>query len=325
VTSACGSSPPKSTLEPATKKAARLPAIDFTSAFERDHPLVGKWWDVRASAFVTGNDVLERAITARFVFVGEKHDNPDHHAAQAAILRGMIEGGRRPAVAFEMIDVDRQPALDAALKATPGDADAIARAVEWDKSGWPPWPMYRPLFASALGANLPIVAANQPKAQTKALVKEGIDSLPAGEAARLHLEAPMRPEDERSLRAELVDAHCGMIPANSKYIDGMILAERARDATMALRMLETGATDGAVLIAGSGHTRADRGAPAVIRAQAKGTPAMISIAFVEVQRDVVDPAAYAPHWGATALPFDYVLFTPVVSEEDPCAEMKAPK
>jgi hypothetical protein len=38
--------------------------------------------------------------------------------------------------------------------------------------------------------------------------------------------------------------------------------------------------------------------------------------------EVLDAEAYAKHWGAQQLPFDYVWFTPRVDRPDPCEQFR---
>src|SRR5206468_1524193 len=69
--------------------------IEWESPAERAHPLVGRIWDVKAGAFI-GEDVLvARLVASRFVLLGERHDNADHHALQAKLVRAMVEAVRR--------------------------------------------------------------------------------------------------------------------------------------------------------------------------------------------------------------------------------------
>jgi uncharacterized iron-regulated protein len=99
----------------------------------------------------------------------------------------------------------------------------------------------------------------------------------------------------------------------------MALAQRARDGQMADRLL--GAHGGpAVLVAGAGHVRTDRGVPLRIRAARPGAR-VVSVAFVEVDRDRTTPESYAGRYAATRLPFDFVWFTPRANDDDPCKGM----
>ena len=84
--------------------------------------------------------------------------------------------------------------------------------------------------------------------------------------------------------------------------------------------LSSGAATDAVLIAGTGHTRRDRGVPRDLATHDANRP-IVSVAFVEVERELKEPKAYAARWHARELPFDFVWFTPRATDEDPCAGM----
>ncbi|MBM3570705.1 MAG: ChaN family lipoprotein, partial [Alphaproteobacteria bacterium] len=149
----------------------------WLSAHHRDHPLVGRIWDPAAAAFVPAEAVLARAARAPMLLLGEAHDNPDHHRLQARILSHVAASGRRPAVGFEMIGSDQAERLARQLAEAPGDTDALGRALDWDKSGWPAFMEYRPIFQAALGARLPIVALSPPRDMARRLAREGMGAL----------------------------------------------------------------------------------------------------------------------------------------------------
>src|SRR5262249_59775917 len=94
----------------------------WRAPLEREHPLTGRIWDVKGARFVDSAAVTRRLTDARYVLLGEKHDNPDHHAIQAALVRALLASGRRPAVAFEQLTADQAPALARHLAAAPRDA-----------------------------------------------------------------------------------------------------------------------------------------------------------------------------------------------------------
>jgi len=290
----------------------RTPSVSartWRSTLDVGHPLVGRIWDVRNARYVSERELV--GSLRGFVLLGEKHDNADHHALQAELLREMTRTGQKPAVAFEMFDLASQNAIDASRKARPRDADAIARAVAWETSGWPPWPLYAPIVKAALDADLPIVATGIARSEMRALVQAS-GPLP-GEALG---------DDERAgLAHELVDSHCGQLP--EAMVPGMMRVQRARDASMARALVLAGRGASGVLVAGTGHTRVDRGAGMDLRADPARV--VVSVAFAEVEKGRLEPASYAERWHAKILPFDFVWFTPRASDEDPCAAMKSSK
>jgi uncharacterized iron-regulated protein len=291
----------------------------WLSTEERSHPLVGKIWDARAARFVDEATLSAALAGADFAVLGETHDNPDHHLLQARLLRAIIAAGRRPALAFEMLNADQQTAVDASLAAAPHDPDALGSAVGWAATRWPDFEWYRPIFAAGLEAGLPVVAANLPRAQVREIVSKGRDALDEGLRVRLAREEPIPDAVMSGLRKEMNESHCGELP--DAMVDPLVLAQRARDARMAERMSTAGAERGAVLIAGTGHARTDRGVPAGLARDAPGRK-VVSVAFVEADAAAHDPAAYAKEWGTPSLPFDFAVFTPRTKRGDPCAGIR---
>src|SRR5262245_37654747 len=69
---------------------ARVTVGPWQAPVGREHPLVGRLWDVRGARFVTPDAMVRTLVTSRLVLLGEKHDNPDHHQVQAAVLRALL-------------------------------------------------------------------------------------------------------------------------------------------------------------------------------------------------------------------------------------------
>jgi uncharacterized iron-regulated protein len=286
----------------------------WVSALHRDHPLVGRIWDARRGAFVDEGALAAALAEGDFVLLGEVHDNADHHLLQARLVRAITAAGRRPALAFEMLATDQQPAVDGALARAPSEPDALAKAVGWKESGWPDFALYRPIFAAGLEAGLPVVAANLPRAQAKAIVGKGEAAIDPALRARLARDEPLPAEVREALRGEMRESHCGALP--EPLLDPLILAQRARDAQMALRLEETGAGRGAILVTGNGHVRTDRGVPALLAQEAPGRK-IVAVALVEVEPEVKAPGPRGAY-GESGVPADFVVFTPGAERDDPC-------
>ena len=84
---------------------------------------------------------------------------------------------------------------------------------------------------------------------------------------------------------------------------------------MAKALSEAGSA-GAVLIAGAGHARRDRGAPAYLPAALVDN--LLSIAFIEIEpQGSADLTRYAGL-------FDFVWFTERAPRPDPCKDFRLP-
>jgi uncharacterized iron-regulated protein len=291
------------------------PGEPWQAPLGQGHPLVGRIWDVAAGELIDSAALVDRLRHGRFVLLGEKHDNPDHHRLQAWLLRALVAAGRRPALGFEMFTLDDGTAIARQLAEHPTDAVGLAEAVNWQRSGWPAWAMYQPIAEAALEAKLPIIATNLAPATARALGQSGAAALEPVFAARYGLDRPLAPEVQAAMAQEIHAAHCGY--AVEAQVNAMLLVQRARDAQMADNLAAAGQQDGAVLIAGAGHVRRDYGIPTYL---ASSTPeaSVISVAFLEVSQDRLEPTAYVGRFGRPTFPFDYVWFTPRVDDDDPC-------
>jgi len=288
----------------------------WSSPLATDHPLVGSVVDASTGTVVAPEAMLERISTARFVLLGEKHDNPDHHRLQAWVVERLAAAGRRPSVVLEMLDASQREALARHLRERPGDAAGLGVAVSFEE-GWGPWALYRPIAEAALAAGLPLVAGNLAPAELRrASAPPGSDRDDALRSS-LGFDRPY-PEAARAELARRIDeGHCGQVPATA--IATMIDAQRARDGALARALVDAG-PNGAVLIAGSGHTRADLGVPWTLGAWAPQAT-LASVAFVEVQRDALS-LADALRAVADLGPHDFVWFTPRVDDLDPCTRFR---
>jgi len=185
-----------------------------------------------------------RIEAADYVLLGEKHDNPLHHAVQATILEnGLREGDL---VVFEMITSDQQPIIDRYLAGDIADDDLAAKLL-WEKSGWPDWKFYAPLFRAAKTAKANILFGSYPRKEL------------------MNMEAPMDsfetmiPADQLAAMDEDMRAsHCNLLPEH--MIRPMSLLQIKKDRLLANQLLTKAPDTRAFLIAGNGHVGKERAA-----------------------------------------------------------------
>jgi uncharacterized iron-regulated protein len=188
--------------------------------------------------------------------------------------------------------------------------------MSWENRGWGPWANYKPIADVIFADKLSVVPGGIPVARAMDIAHHGEAALSQEDQKTYLLDVQMDPNLESSLHEELVQAHCGHMP--STMVRGMLLAERARDAGLARAMLPYAKT-GAVLIAGDGHVRDDRGVPWALAQLRGSTPIaageLVSVEIFEVQDKLTSPAGYDIH-------ADFAFFTPRASDEDPCEKFR---
>ncbi len=236
---------------------------------------------------------------ARFILLGEVHDNPEHHRQRAELLRRLLADGQPTRVVFEQMD----RASDAALAAAARDPEAQADAGQLDRAGWR-WPMHRPLVEAALAGGAKISGGNFDRDLARRLVREGAAAAPADLRTALAA-VPWSPAQDEIVRDAIEDGHCGVLPQDR--VAPMALVQRLRDAALAQAMLRA-REPRVVLIAGNGHVRNDLGVPHYLRAAGVAARDIVALGFVED--------------GDATMPFDLRQVTPGVQRPDPCAAFR---
>lgn len=274
------------------------PSSGYSLKLGAAHPLVGQIIAGRTRARISGEALHQALAHTRYVILGETHDNPDHHQLQAQLLQQFLHAQPTAAVAFEMLDE-----ADASHVAQPpGTADQLAERVDWAHSGWPDFTQYKPVFEVALAAHAQLIAAHPSSEHVRASM-QGVEE---AEARDLRIDTPLPDEQVKAQHEEIRESHCGH--ANDPMLTAMQRAQVYKDAFMARALKRTGAPT--ALIAGRGHARNDRGVPYFLQRLEAGPT--LSIAFVEVNDQRLEASDYETS------AFDYTVFTPRVSDEDPC-------
>jgi uncharacterized iron-regulated protein len=239
------------------------------------------------------------ATAQDIVILGEVHDNPAHHAEQAARVAAL----NPRALVFEMLTPDQ------AARVTPdliADPEAMAEALGWAESGWPDFAMYHPIFAAAPEAA--IHGALVTREAARAVLRDGPVAAFGEDAAAYGLTEPPSPEEQATREALQLAAHCDALPV--EMLSGMVAVQRLRDATLARAVVRAMAGTGGpvAVITGNGHARRDWGVPSYL---ARVAPDLEVFVLGQTEDG-------APLQGG----FDEVLSSPAVARPDPCAAFR---
>ncbi len=237
--------------------------------------------------------VIAHMAAADVVLLGEVHDNPGHHARQAAAVMAL----RPKAVVWEMLTPQAAAGIDPAWLSQP---DKLESALKWDETGWPPFAMYAPIFAAAPQARM--YGANLPRGAARQASKDVVGYFGA-EAGRYGLDQPLSDERQAEREAFQGAAHCDALP--DAMLPVMVDLQRLRDALLAravvTAMQETGGP--VAVITGNGHARRDRGIAGYL---ASAAPGMKVYALGQSEAGQIEGV------------YDAVLDSPAVDRPDPC-------
>jgi uncharacterized iron-regulated protein len=282
----------------------------WQSLLHTEHVLVGMIWDSQADKYIAADELLTRIEGGGYLLLGEKHDNPDHHALQLRVLDHVLQTDNVSAVSFEMMSSEQQPLLLDLPLSPQSSLEQINEYLQWD-AGWN-WDYYGPLLHSVIQADVLINAANISNEEMMQVY---------GAPTAAEIEGVLDEQTMVALEKDIDESHCGMLPESQ--FPAMVRVQQARDFAMASSLALNTEQQLQVLVAGNYHIRRDLGVPNYLlnRQSSLEESQIVSLAFMEVDKASNDPADYLQQFGSVKA-YDYIWFTPAVSDEDYCASLR---
>jgi len=236
--------------------------------------LSGSSFSLGSSAFLRISDkalldlseVLHDLKYASLVFVGELHDQKDHHELQLAVIRGLNEAGVPVAVGLEMFRAENQGHLDGWVQG--GMSEHQFKQI-YDDNWTSPWNLYRDIFLYARTHSLPMIGLNVPREITRQVAQGGFTSLTPEQIGEL----PEVSCDVDSTYMEFIRRSFGQHPHGNTEFTYFCEAQIVWDTAMAwyiLKFLEANPKHAVVVLAGNGHAW-KRGIPEQIRRRSRTT------------------------------------------------------
>jgi uncharacterized iron-regulated protein len=283
----------------------------WTSALYAEHPLVGVVWDIRRKTAISPAELNLELQSASYLLLGEKHDNPDHHSLQLAVLASLLEANKLHSVSFEMMSDEIQASLNRINQTRFSTEDELKDFIQWDDQGWN-WGFYGPLLRLVIDNGVAIRAGNISRQRMSAVYAD-LDISKQWEFIGAEVLA--------RLIQDIDDSHCGLLPESQ--FSAMVRVQQARDSAMAKSLPPPISESVSVLIAGNYHARQDLGVPNYLLREHNGLARnnIASLSFVEVSPQGLDPEQYLESTAGVPA-HDYIWFTPAVSNEDYCASMR---
>lgn len=271
------------------------PLPDWQSPDGLDHQTIGQILDLRTGQHISPVQLVDRLAREERVLIGERHDNPDHHALQLWLIRALAERRQHGSVLLEMIEPGQQERVAAVQRRIlqGQHPDDLPAALAWQK-GWP-WALYGELVTYSLAQQAPLLPANL-EGDEIATIYRNPPSL-SGAAAQQQVQT--------MLLEQIRVSHCNMLP--EAQLPAMLAVQQQRDRRMAQKL--AAAPVPALLLAGGFHVRRDVGVPLHLADQ-PGKPAAVVLLLAEVGAAVSDNQA------------DYAWFTPAQPEQDHCRQFR---
>jgi uncharacterized iron-regulated protein len=269
----------------------------------------------------------ERLRGARVVFVGEQHDQAQHHRFQAHVLSLVAEvaaeeradedragdAGGEVLLGLEMLRWPDQPLLDAFDR---GEATEDSLRALWNDSWGKDWGLYAPLLALASRPDIDLLALNAPRFLSRRVFEAGVEGLTDDERRYM---PPLLDDSNPHYRAFVTEAMHAHGPAHGSAHGGpghgapsdapnpaleaatqrFFLAQLIWDETMAdtlTRALHAAPLARAVVAAGAAHIMYGWGVPSRVARDSPDTAQLLILCRTvpddpESLRALLDPAA----------------------------------
>ena len=260
-----------------------------------EHTDLNRILDLRDDRELTAGQLVVELAEADRVLIGERHDNPDHHALQLWLLEAMARRRAQGSLLLEMLAPAQQAPVEAVQASiAKGDRPTnLTMQLNWQK-GWD-WSLYGPLVKYALAQPYPLLQANLDPDEIRSIYRERPEISGPPAAA----------EVQQALLEQIRRSHCEMLP--DSQLPAMLAVQQQRDRRMAERIQAAPAP--AMLLAGVFHVRRDVGVPLHLGADMGRERTKVLILAEVGERVQADQA-------------DFVWFTPKQPEKDYCATMR---
>lgn len=273
---------------------ASLPPLPAWQSSEgRDDAALGQIHDLASGQVITPAQLVRQLAAVPRVLVGEKHDNPDHHALQLWLMRALQAQRTQGSLLLEMLQPEQQARVDAVegQAQLPND---LPKALGWQE-GWD-WQLYGPIVREALSSHIPLLAANL----TLGEMRQAYRQPTALQGAQSNA-----PTVKAALLEQVRAGHCNLLPESQ--LPAMLAVQQQRDRRIAERLLAAPAP--ALLFTGAYHARKDLGVPlhlADLGAEGQSKVLLLAEVGEEVEAGMAD----------------YVWYTAAMPAQDYCAQLR---
>ncbi len=213
---------------------------------------------VELSKVKTMEDIIERILLKKVIFIGEFHDRFSNHLVQLEIIKSLVKKGRKIAIGMEMFQRPFQNVLDDYIN---GKIDEIVflRKTEYFKRWGFDYNLYKPILDFARKNRIPVIALNQKKEIIDKVSREGIESLTEDEKKEIPPDTDFSDMGYQERLREIFRHHTGGRDFKNFYQSQILW-----DETMASTLIEFLSINNdyqMVVLAGGGHIMYGFGIP----------------------------------------------------------------
>jgi uncharacterized iron-regulated protein len=210
---------------------------------------------------VSLSELLRNVEGARVLFVGETHDQLDHHRIQLTLIQELLRKRKSVVVAMEMFKRLQQPTLDRWSEGLLTESQFL-KEVDWEKTWSMDYGLYKGILDESQKNHLKVLGLNVPRELVRRVAEVGIDGLSPEDRAKV----PDMDLSDMNYRKHLASVYRGHKEGSAKGFERFYEAQCLWDEGMAETLSSflaspEGQGKTVVVIVGKGHIVFNFGIP----------------------------------------------------------------
>lgn len=154
---------------------------------------------------ITYAQLLDDLDRTRVIFVGESHDQIEHHQIQVKLLQHLVAEGKDVVLGMEMFEGSQQPILDRWSQGLLAEEEFL-KEVQWESTWGTDYDLYKGILDTARSRHLKVLGLNVSRDLVRKVAEKGTDGLPPEERKMLP-EMDLTNESHRAYIASIFKGH----------------------------------------------------------------------------------------------------------------------
>ena len=205
--------------------------------------------------------LLDDLDMTRVIYVGESHDQIEHHQIQVKMIQALIAKGKDVAIGMEMFGRSQQPILDRWSQRLLTEEEFL-KEIQWETTWGMDYELYKGILDMAKSRRLKVLGLNVPRDLVRRVGENGIKKLPSEDRKML----PAMDLTDRYHRAYIASVYRDHRKDSAKDFEDFYEAQCLWDEGMAeslFEFLKSPQAEGKTVLvfAGSGHVVFNFGIP----------------------------------------------------------------
>ena len=215
------------------------------------HFTIGQIVELSCGETLSFDELMGKIAPKELIFIGEVHDNPEHHLIQVQILQALGHRDGGFALGMEYFQMPDKAEIDRYLKGETTEEEFL-RGVDWAGSWGYDYHLYRPLLLLAKARGIEVLALNAPKEIVRKIARGGLETLSPDERSRLPQDIDL---DNEAHRAYVLEAYKQRAHHELPNFDSFYEAQCVWEETMAhnISVYLKDKKNKMVVLAGNGH------------------------------------------------------------------------